>query len=116
MIKEYPVFITDAYPPLEYAGTVLCLQKNHKRYDYHVKYVSKALEFTFFNIYFPNQKTNMCLSYSLVWLPLKCARLLVGDYNGQFYCGGFYKMFLKKHFYDASLNFSDLISIQFLIV
>ena len=56
MIREYSVFITDIYLPWEHPGTALYLRKNPEGHAYHIKYVSKALKFAFFNIYLPNQK------------------------------------------------------------
>lgn len=80
--KECSVFITN----ICLHGKMLILPYLWESLQKHMGFtsnVSKALQFTFFNIYLPNQKTITCLSHSLVWLPPKYLRLLAGDYNGQ---------------------------------
>lgn len=56
IINEYSVFIADIYLPWEHPGTALYLRENPEIHAYHIKHVSKALKFAFFNIYLPNQE------------------------------------------------------------
>lgn len=81
MIREYSVFITDTYLPWEHTGTALYLRKSPEGHACHIKYVSKALKFAFFNNYLANQKNKHVFVVFPVLLPLKCSRLLVGYYN-----------------------------------
>lgn len=107
MTKEYSVFITNIYLPWEHAGTVLYLRKNPERHAYHIKHVSKALDFTFFNMYLTNQKSKCVFVVFLCVAASQILKIVGWELQWAVCCHFFIPWLGKLYLYHVSLNLID---------